>query len=330
MLELHYQERQFKIMGTQKVPVAIKIPDLSALLNFVRENQSWQQFTQDVNQLKQMYPELESWLTNSARKVSQYQGKWSKLIKVCQYFLASPAPNCYIRELTVSQVDTKFIESHQAILKELLDILLPRHAINEDITGLTNHGFARRFGLKYDQPLVRFRLLDPQLAAEFNGLTDISLPLEQFMTLDLMLDRVFITENKTNGLSFPDKKNSIVIFGLGYGIQLLKHIEWLKYCRIHYWGDIDSHGFAMLAQIKQYYPNATSLLMNEQVLMACKDQWHSESTPCALTTEQLTYLNSDEQRVYLQLADVNKIQNLRLEQEVIPFDMLIDALNALP
>ena len=184
--------------------------------------------------------------------------------------------------------------------------------------------------MKYDQPLIRFRLLDPRLCAEFNGVSDMSLRLEEFIQLDLSVDRVFITENKTNGLSFPGKKNSLVIFGLGYGIQQLKDIDWLKRSRIYYWGDIDSHGFAMLAQIKQYYRETQSLLMNEQVLQACKNQWQPEMTPRALTEAQQAYLNTDERRLYQRLAEAFKTKNVRLEQEVIPFYMLTDALSLLP
>ncbi|MCL1078754.1 hypothetical protein D5R81_12305 [Parashewanella spongiae] len=330
MLTLCWTSRNFNVMGTQKVPEAIEISDLASLLSFVRENQNWQQFTQDAHQLSHTYPQLAEWQKKSARKIWQHQGKWPRLIQVCHYFLENPKPNCYLRELTIPQVDTKFIEGNQAMLKELLDILLPESAINDEVSGLSNHGFARRFGLKYDQPLIRFRMLDPQLFSEFNDISDLSLPIEEFAKLDLLVDRVFITENKTNGLSFPNKKNSIVIFGLGYGIQQLKNIDWLRQCQIHYWGDMDSHGFAMLSQIRHYYPKTQSLLMNTIVLMACKTQWQSEVTPCRLTFEQLTLLSPEEQQIYQQLADGFKTKHVRLEQEIIPFDWLNDALNLLP
>ena len=329
-LNLQWQQRNFKVMGTQKIPFAVEIPDLAALVSFVKESQRWKQFTDDVQRLRQHFPSLANWLGKAGKKVWQYQGKWQQLIKVCEYFINHPMPNQYIRELTIANVDTKFIEQNQAIIKELLDILLPESAINTQVSGLTNHGFARRFGLKYDQPLIRFRLLDPQLADEFCGLTDLSLPIEAFKKLDLLLDRVFITENKTNGLSFPNKKNSIVIFGLGYGIQQLKNIEWLTHCQIHYWGDIDSHGFAMLAQIKLYYPKTQSLLMDRQTLLHCKTFWQSENTPCTLSNDQLALLTQQEHKLCQQLAESFATKNLRLEQEIIPFDMLLDALKVLP
>ncbi|WP_216820114.1 Wadjet anti-phage system protein JetD domain-containing protein, partial [Zoogloea sp. LCSB751] len=83
--------------------------------------------------------------------------------------------------------------------KSLLDQLLPEQAIDPTVTSLRDHGFERRFGLRYEEPQVRFRLLDPQLAAEFAGASDITLTVRDFAKLDLLVDRVFITENKING-----------------------------------------------------------------------------------------------------------------------------------
>ena len=49
---------------------------------------------------------------------------------------------------------------------DLLARVLPAAAIDETVTGLTGSGFERRYGLRYDQPLIRFRLLDPALPLE--------------------------------------------------------------------------------------------------------------------------------------------------------------------
>jgi len=110
----------------------------------------------------------------------KYKNVWRQLINVCQYFLQYPQPKCYIRQLTIKGVDTKFIEQHKSILKSLLDELLPISQINTDSEKLTEHGFEKRFGLLYEQPQIRFRLLDPLLAQEFSGVSDLSMPLAQF------------------------------------------------------------------------------------------------------------------------------------------------------
>ena len=95
----------------------------------------------------------------------RYADQWPRLLAVCRYFVAHPQPGCYVRELDIPGVDTKFIEAHKSILKAILDQLLPPEAINQQQDKLAEHGFAKRYGLKYEQPRVRFRLLDANLAA---------------------------------------------------------------------------------------------------------------------------------------------------------------------
>jgi len=48
------------------------------------------------------------------------------------------------------------------------------------------------------------------------GLQDISTTIEEFARLDLSVKKVFITENKINGLSFPTFKESMGVFALKF------------------------------------------------------------------------------------------------------------------
>ena len=134
-----------------------------------------------------------------------------------------------------SVVDSKYIEHRKQTVKTLLDSVLPADAIKSQYSQMGEHGFEKRFGLRFDEPQIRFRLLDPQLYSEFGGLRDITLPISHFAQLSLMVDRVFITENLVNGLAFPNVKNALVIFGKGYSVQLLIQIQWLNNCRLYYW-----------------------------------------------------------------------------------------------
>ncbi len=42
----------------------------------------------------------------------------------------------------------------------------------------------------------------------------------------------------------------------------LAQADWLARCQVSYWGDIDTHGFAILDQLRTYIPHAHSLLMD--------------------------------------------------------------------
>lgn len=315
------QEIQYQTMGRQRIPAAIEFADMSALARFLGQASAWRSFCNESERLLTAFPSLASWLIENPTQLEKQAGHWPELIAVCRYFCAHPRPGCYLRQLDIPGVDTKFIELHRAILKNILDQLLPADAIDQTVTGLSDHGFERRFGLRYEEPQIRFRLLDPQLAAEFAGASDITLNLSDFAKLDLLVDRVFITENKVNGLAFPEARNALVIFGLGYGVQLLKDVPWLSACQINYWGDIDSHGFAMLSQLRSYFPKARSLLMDESTLLACRPLWGTESAETAHKAEQLPNLHENEQLLYQQLKD-HWQPCLRLEQERIPFNLL--------
>ena len=326
-ITLRKQQINYNKMGKQQIPIAIEIVNIETLARYLGKWQAWQKFVQNFEQICQQLPSLTEWLTENSAQIEKYQGSWSALINVCLYFIKHPAPHCYIRQLDIPHVDTKFIEQHKAIIKLLLDQLLAPEYVNQQYNKLTEHGFEKRYGLLHEQPQIRFRLLDVQLSQEFQGINDITIPIAQFNQLNLMVDRIFITENKVNGLAFPTINNAIVIFGLGYGIQILKYTHWLKNCQIHYWGDIDTHGFAILSQLRSYFPKTQSLLMDQQTLLSCKTLWGKEAEHQRHKAEQLPHLTDEEQTLYQQLKQGKWDERLRLEQELIPMSMLLESLH---
>ena len=137
---------------------------------------------------------------------------------------------------------------------------------------------------------------------------------------------MFFTENEVNFLAFPPVPNSIVVFGAGYGFDVLAGTRWLHQCRIHYWGDIDTHGFAILDQLRTHLPHAESLLMDRPTLMAHTAQWGEE--PQALVRD-LPRLDAQEAALFDALRDNRLRPRLRLEQERIGFGWLQQALAGL-
>ena len=119
---------------------------------------------------------------------------------------------------------------------------MPPEAIDTRASGTAQ--FARRFGF-LDKPVqIKFRLLDPALPS-FPGcqeLPNVTLDAASFAALALPIEQVFVTENETNFLAFPQMAHAIVVFGAGYGWEALARAAWLNRCRLHYWGDIDTHG----------------------------------------------------------------------------------------
>ncbi|HMR72332.1 MAG TPA: DUF2220 domain-containing protein, partial [Rubrivivax sp.] len=211
---------------------------------------------------------------------------------------------------------SKFIEAQRGVLAEWLDLALPPGAIDAAAAGAAQ--FARRYGF-LDKPLrIRFRLLDPALPTlpGCKGLADITLDAASFATLALPLRRVVVTENETNFLALPALPQAIAIFGAGYGWDALARAGWLQRCELHYWGDIDTHGFAILDQLRGHFPHAASLLMDRETLLAHRALWGEEPQPIRHDLPRLTV---DESAVYDDLRFDRLQPGLRLEQERVGF-----------
>jgi len=114
-----------------------------------------------------------------------------------------------------------------------------------------------------------------------------------------------------------------VIFGAGYGFDMLADMDWLARCPIYYWGDIDTHGFAILDQLRARFAQVESFLMDRATLLAFESQWGEESAP---TLRDLPRLTQPEQALYDDLRDNRLRKNLRLEQERIGFEWVKAAL----
>ena len=137
-----------------------------------------------------------------------------------------------------------------------------------------------------------------------------------------------ITENKINGLSFPAVSGAMVIFGLGYGVDALADVPWLRKRTIHYWGDIDTHGFAILSRLRGHLPQVRSLMMDEATLLACRELWVQEESNKRFTGEP-GHLTEAERALYHTLRDDRFGHGVRLEQERILFDRVIAVVDAL-
>jgi len=148
-----------------------------------------------------------------------------------------------------------------------------------------------------------------------------------FARLEPQASRVFITENEINFLAFPPAADSLLVFGAGYGFNMLAQAHWLHDKTIHYWGDIDTHGFAILDQLRSRFAHVESFMMDRATLVAHRQQWTDEPQP---TLRDLPHLNADERALYddlrwKRLGD----RQVRLEQERIGFRRIEEVLAAL-
>lgn len=304
---LEYQTIKTKQHGEQDIPTSIRFQLESDYLKFINKEKETTKFREDIAKILDSFPELKEWIYKYPNKV--IENDWENLLKVCKYFKNTPTPLLYIRELPIN-VHTKFIENNKGIIKELLDIIISNY-INADETR-----FEVRFNLKYDEPIVRFRVLDKTVSQSvFSGVTDLSIPISQFQRLDIPIQNIYIVENKINMLSFPLRNYSIVIWGHGFGIEIMRNVKWFNSRHIYYWGDIDAQGFEILSQVRTYFPSTQSFMMNKETFELFNE--NDKGTRSNVIAD--LRLTKEERELY----DYLKTNDLRLEQEKIPFEYVI-------
>ncbi|MCU0735709.1 MAG: DUF2220 family protein, partial [Methylotetracoccus sp.] len=317
--EIEWAEINHRQLGRNRVPVRVSVAEEADALRLIEKSRDAARFQQVADQILAHFPMLREWMAQRPMTMLEHAADGPRLQAVLAWFCEHPRPGIYLRQLDIAGVDTKFIETRKGLLAELLDRVLPEAFIEREATG--SRGFEQRYGLRSKPPLVRFRLLDPRLA--IHGLTDLSVPVEQFVRLNPPVTRVFITENEINGLAFPAVPESLVIFGLGYSLDRLAEVRWLADKALYYWGDIDTHGFAMLDRIRSYFPDTRSFLMDRPTLLAHRPLWVTEETP---HHGSLMRLSDTEHALFEDLRDHRWGDRLRLEQERIAFGWLERAL----
>jgi hypothetical protein len=325
-VRVEWREWTHRVQGKQRLPVAIWIDSPQDALALIGKSRDLERYQVLWRQTSESQPALLAWVTGNPLKALELADRWERLLAVVAWMQTHPRPGVYPRQMDASGVDSKFMETHRGVLMELLDLALPPEAVEANATGVTQ--FNRRYGFR-DKPVrIRFRLLDQELPSlsGCGGLPDITLDALSFAALTLPIKRVFITENETNFLAFPPMERAFVIFGAGYGWESLGNAVWLQRSELLYWGDIDTHGFAILDQLRRYFPHTASLLMDRETLLAHRSQWTEESEPAS---HDLARLDAAEAALYNELRFGRIQPRLRLEQERIGFWWLSDRLKTL-
>ena len=315
---IKYEVRKTKNLGTQSLPTGIFFETKQDFEKFLKVENEVEQFKIDYTQIIKQFPELSDWVKTFPKKVIGNSSKWTDLLKVCTYFKLNTKPNLYLRELPIS-VHTKFIETNSSILTELLDILI------EPFTNKEQKRFEKRFNLKFSQPLIRFKILDSKISEDFfSCLNDISTTVSQFNEMTLPIERVIIVENKTNlytiALTLPEYEKTMVIFGGGFKVENIKEANWMKLVEVLYWGDLDVQGFEILSQVRDYFPQTKSFLMDEKTF----DKFFEKDKGVLSKSNVQLNLTSTELSIYEKIKE----NNWRLEQEKIPLEYVKLSMNS--
>ncbi|XBH20443.1 Wadjet anti-phage system protein JetD domain-containing protein [Jonesiaceae bacterium BS-20] len=224
------------------------------------------------------------------------------VLATTQWLIDNPITGLRPRQVGIRGVDSKWFTSHRALLKDLVQASTG----SEDL------------GIVDSDLLLRIRILDPGLLP--GGPHDFAASPGHLAALNLRPTNIFIFENLESVLTMPPLPGAVVLHGGGYAVDLLQRIAWLQHAPVWYWGDLDSHGFAILNRLRGYLPHARSVLMDTVTLQLHADLCVPEPKP---NTGQFPNLNAAEAQTLMKLREYG---NIRLEQERIPWNHALSAL----
>lgn len=313
-LEVTWEGRQWSRVGAQNVPERCVLRGADAIAAFVgtAAGRDWRVLRDRAALVRGAFADraastdaLAGAIRTHARTLLQLaETDVVTLLLVVAWLAEHPASGWRIRQLPIRGIDTKWLEGHRAIVESL-------HAA---VSGRPSLGLL-------DAPnLVRVRFLDPVLRP--GGLCDVIAPVEELAALDVAPNVVFVFENLETMFAMPEIAGAVVVHGGGYAAPRLGGIPWIQAGRVLYWGDLDSDGFAILHALRSSCINVTSVLMDEETLVAYRDLWVPEPKPAAGTYSTLT---AGEQRV---LERIRSEGNVRLEQERVAWKYALAQLTA--
>lgn len=321
--EVLWENRQWARLGAQRLPAALVMPSPEAVASLAGHGQRWQRACQRRRALQAALLGVTRW--PQGPRVFEALADWDdddvdRLTQLLTWVAAHPASGLSLRQLPVPGMHTKWIERRRALVAELATALWPDPATApRDLHAL--------LGLAKPPARLRLRLLCDGLRRQLGGLGDIEAPVAQTAALPLAPRRVIVVENLETGLALPDLPGTVAFMRLGHAVGLLGQLPWLGGVPLHYWGDLDTHGFAMLDQMRRVLPQTRSLLMDCGTLLAHRDLWVEEPQPW--TGGALDQLTDEEQAVFGGLmADAWGVR-VRLEQERIPWAVAVGRLGAM-
>ena len=350
---------EYKNTRYWEVPNKLVFEDEKSYLIYIDKLEDFKIFKQNYEYLKscrdvhlwhlENWWDLNNWLSKNIFLISKYDlNFWKKIMLVVDYFLKNKNSNKFLRELDI-KVDTKFIENNKKLIKSILYFLLNLEQ---------NTNFEEYFGIKQKPVFIRFRFLDENLnfwlcrdvhlwhleknakicrdvslkhlnnQKHLNNINDIYLKIEDFEQLDFWekIQKIFIVENEINYLTFPEIKNSMVIWWAGFKVNILKNTKFLKEKNIFYWWDIDAHWFKILANLRKYFPQTKSIFMDEKIFLEFSEYRVFGQN---LTESEIEKLKQNLTKQEFELLNFVNNNNFRLEQEAINQNYILENLKKL-
>ena len=304
-------------IGANSLPCAAVFGSAADEIAFLGRGREAATFTALARNVTELDTRLEAWALARPLDLLKHGADALTAARVAIWLDANPAPGIYLRQLSLPGVHTKFVETHRRLIDTMLAVLAPGRV-------MMGKNYSLRHGFLAAPERVRIRFLDAS-TAPFPALADMEMTAAAFALLNPGVDRVITTENLVNFLALPSMPGTMAVFGDGYGFAALREAHWLRNVDVLYWGDIDTHGFGILAQLRSHLPQVRSVMMDEQTLLAHREFWGTEQKQ---SRADLKHLDAAESALYTNLQNGIPQPFLRLEQELLNWEYVLQQLPA--
>ncbi len=315
-IRVQWRSIRDRVLGRIHLPAAAYLDTVDDVARLAGKTKQLEWFRQAVLTTPDRF---RPFMAARPHRVLRIGAEWPAVVAAAGWLADNPGSGLHPRQIPVDGVHTKVVERYRR------DIA----AMTPDQTGRTSSGqdwFAARYGLAVKPQRVRMRFLDPALPGR-PVYSDIEVPTAEAARHPVQAERVLVVENEIPFLALPPIRSTVAVLGNGNAApSLLAAIPWVAQTPIAYWGDIDTWGLVILdrvrATVAERAPIA-SVLMDHDTLLDHRDAWVQEETPTATAVPHLT---EPERALYTDLLQGRLGHRVRLEQERLPIQALLCAL----
>lgn len=316
-----WETRQWPRLGTQRLPASLVISSLDEVAVLAEQAGRWRRAVARHHLLSKVCV----WLPGRPAPQRLFDAladysdaDFERLLSLMSWLSEHPASGMRLRQLPIIGLDTKWVEQRRGLI---IDLLQCRPSQSGHEPGRDLHAL---LGLAKQPTRIRLRLLDDDLRHQVGGLCDIEAPVDEMAALPIAPQLALVVENLDSGLALPALPGAVALMKLGHAVHLLRLLPWLRCARVVVWGDIDTHGFAILDRLRAVLPQAESMLMDRDTLLNHRTLWVEEPQP--YKGPALERLANTERQLFNDLVGGTWGLRVRLEQERLPWQLVVGAL----
>lgn len=308
--EVEWIARRSRHGGSQVIPQRLVLSGPDRIAALIGKSEEWSKSVSILNLLLARWASERNTIINQLDQlVPMENDDLERFIYTVEWLVLHPDSGLLIRQIPVRGIDTKWLERRKSLVYTQVASLRGMSGTGSVIPDL---------GLCILPERIRVIILDPDIRGKMGGIRDMTIPITEAANLNLPFENAIIVENLQTAISLPDLPLSVAIAHLGYHVDILGRLPWLLSLHCFYWGDIDTHGLAILSRTRKYIPRIESVMMDESTLLVFQDLWVVEKVQSADTyPERLT---ESERRLFDGLKNNVWGTGVRLEQERITME----------